>query len=472
MPRTAGRYFILQDKGVCMIDRILHSLILSLFLAGHSACGQPDESLWRLAFNSDWLGPVEAHFDVTLDGDTLVAVSRSGAVSALQSLPGDHDLSAGLVAFTAKQGEEGTFHGSFTAPWKEGVVSIRLEGDQASGKVEGGAFNGEISGKRVETAGRLRDYPRILQVFDEVVAAKVFEPAKLDDPSYIEFRRRLGDIAELAKDDLDLLFGFHWLWTNDPFSHFELKRSAQSAEELFAFFDNYRVGFEAASLRFDDDVAILKVATMTGADTIEQIEAAYDEIEAAGAQALIIDLRGNGGGAFAVKPLVGHVIDEPLDAGFFLSQRWSARYDRPPTADQVLAREPWQGWSILAFWHDVQEQGLLRLRFQPAEPHFDGEVYVLLDGRSASATELAADALRTAGATLVGQATAGEMLSQSFFDVAEEFTVSLPVADYYSLQHGRIEGVGVPVDIEADDAMDAARNAIATRSVVSYLGQR
>ena len=107
------------------------------------------------------------------------------------------------------------------------------------------------------------------------------------------------------------------------------------------------------------------------------------------------------------------------------------------------------------------------MQFQPVEPNFDGPVIVLLDERSASATELAADAFRASGlATLVGERTAGEMLSQSMFDVADGFLVSLPVADYYSVAHGRIEGAGVPVDIEAAsaDALDVAREILRKQS--------
>jgi C-terminal processing protease CtpA/Prc len=123
-----------------------------------------------------------------------------------------------------------------------------------------------------------------------------------------------------------------------------------------------------------------------------------------------------------------------------------------------MATPPWDGWSIIEFWRSVQDHELLRIQFQPAEPQFTGKVFVLLDRQSASATEMAADALRASGvATLIGETTAGEMLSQSFFDVADGFTISLPVADYYSLAHGRIEGAGVPVDIEAVDAMAVAR---------------
>lgn len=431
--------------------------LLSLFI-GQAAFGESDTSLWRVTFNTNWLGPMEAHIELTLDGSRMTAMSTSGAIALLQAIPGDQDLSAGLVAFVADNAEGKGYSGSFTAPWREGELSLIIDGDTLSGTVKGGAFDGELSGERVTHAERIRDYPAIIEQLDEVVAAKVFAPEKLNDSSYREFRAQLGKIAAAAQDDVDLLFGFHWLWKNDPFSHFQLKRSARSAEEIFGFFDSYRVGFDAATVEIDGDIAILKVATMMGADTIEQIEAAYDEIAASDARSLIIDLRGNGGGAFAVKPLVAHLISEPLDPGYFLSQLWSRTHDELPTNEQVMATPVWDGWSIIDFWRSVQQQDMLRIQFQPAAPRFTGKVYVLLDKQSASATELAADALRASGvATLIGETTAGEMLSQSFFDVAEGFTISLPVADYYSLAHGRIEGAGVPVDIESVDAMATAK---------------
>jgi len=444
--------------GASMIKSLIRILALLSLLASQAASGAHESSVWRVTFNTHWLGPMDAYIELTVDGDRLVGVSRSGAVDRLRTLPGDQDLSDGLVAFVAEQGEGNDFRGSFTAPWKEGTLSIVFDGDTLNGTVKGGAFDGDFSGERVSDSARIRNYPKILAQLDGVVAAKVFAPEKLNDPSYRAFRAQLGEIATVAQDDMDLLFGFHWLWKNDPFSHFQLKRSDRSAEEMFGFFDSYRVGFDAATVEIDGDLAILKVATMMGADTIEQIEAAYDKIAASDAKSLVIDLRGNGGGAFAVKPLVAHLISAPLDSGYFLSQLWSKEHDALPTTEQVMATPAWDGWSIIDFWRSVQEQDLLRIRFQPSAPRFAGKVFVLLDKRSASATELAADALRASGvATLIGETTAGEMLSQSFFDVAEGFTISLPVADYYSLTYGRIEGIGVPVDITSADAMATAK---------------
>jgi hypothetical protein len=434
-----------------------------LLLPATSLAGAAETSLWRVTFDTRWLGPMEAHVGITRADGELRGVSRSGAAAVLAELPGDHQVDDGLMVFEATETDGGELSGSFLAPWQEGKLTLKINGDALEGSVEGGAFAGTLSGRRVERAEPIRDYRAVLQAFDSVVAGKVFDPADLDAPGYRRFRDTMDRVVDVATDDLDVLFGFHLAWQNDPFSHFQLRRSAQTAEQMFAYFDSYRVGFEAATVEIDGDTAILKVRTMMGADTIEQIEAAFDTIAAAGCDVLVIDLRGNTGGAFAVKPLVEHVIDEPLEAGFFLSQVWTREHDAAPTREEVLAAPLWSGWSIVSFWQAVQERGITRVRFNPAEPNFDGEVYVLVDGESASATEMAADALRASGlATLVGERTAGEMLSQSLFDVTDGFIVSLPVADYYSIEHGRIEAVGVPVDVEASSAaaLDVAREMV------------
>lgn len=424
------------------------SMVLLIAIIDSNAA---EPSLWRVTLDSQPLGPVEFHLELTRDGDVLRARSLSATTGLLSELPGEHRVDEGLMVFTARFTEEGSYTGEVLAPWADGSIALDVDDQELSGTIDGGIFAGSISGKKVGTVQSIRDYPALLQEFDVVVATKVFAPDDLMTPGYREFRSAFGRLAEQATDDLDLLIGFRLLWKNDPFSHFQLRRSHQTAAEMFEHFDSYRVGFDAATVEFDGDTAILSVRTMMGADTIEQIEAAYARIAEERPDSLIIDLRGNGGGAFAVKPLVEHVIDKPVDAGYFISQVWNRSNDQLPTRDAVMSTEPWQGWSIIGFWNVVQSSDIVRVQFKPAEPNFDGPVYVLLDERSASATELAADALRSSGvATLVGKQTAGEMLSQSMFDVGDGFLVSLPVADYYSMASGRIEGHGVPVHVDSD----------------------
>jgi len=104
----------------------------------------------------------------------------------------------------------------------------------------------------------------------------------------------------------------------------------------------------------------------------------------------------------------------------------------------------------------VQAEPLTVVQFEPAEGGYTGPVYVLVGRRTASAAELAADALKSVPtATLIGHRTAGEMLSQMALDVGGGFQLSLPIADYYSLERGRIEGAGVTPDIQLRRGQDA-----------------
>jgi carboxyl-terminal processing protease len=301
------------------------------------------------------------------------------------------------------------------------------------------------------------DYVDVVAHISKTMRAYHYNPAELETPGYKRVEAAVAALAETAGSDEAFIAGFREIWKDGPFSHVELNPARGTADDLAAYLDNLRIGGGGAVLTWRGDDAILTVNTMMGLDTIEEIDAAYATIAEKGADSLIIDLRENGGGAFAVRPLVGHVIDQQFDAGGFVSQRWNAENHHAPTASDLKTVEPWEGWSIRAFWADVQEQPLTRLRFTPVEPVFEGPVYVLTSQRTASAAELAADALKISGrAVLIGETTAGEMLSQKIYDVPGGFHLSLPIADYYSAENGRIEGVGVAPDIETDAAMDTA----------------
>ena len=284
--------------------------------------------------------------------------------------------------------------------------------------------------------------------------------AKLEqDPAYAVITARVRELARTAGNREAFVDGFNRLWRDGPFSHVRLSIARSSAEQTAAYLDNLQVGRDQVSLEWRDRIAVLRVNTMMGTDTIEAIDAAFKDIADGNARGLIIDLRENDGGAFAVRPLVSHIVDEPLDSGAFVSRRWTTVNQGYPVPELVATRPPWDGWSIRAFWADLQSQDFLRIQFTPQSPGFDGKVYVLTSHRTASAAELAADALAAQeGVTLVGESTAGEMLSQSIFDLPRGLQLALPVGDYVSFRSGRIEGRGVTPEIQvpAADALNVA----------------
>lgn len=301
-------------------------------------------------------------------------------------------------------------------------------------------------------------YVEAALAINATMRANLYDPAELERPDYKDMESRLLDLARSSTTDEEFLAGFGSLWKSGPFSHVTLQPARHTAEETAAYLDTLRVG-DGAALSWQGDAAVLSVKTMMGLDTIEQIDAAYDEIARHGASRLVIDLRGNGGGAFAVVPLIEHVLSEPFDAGSFVARRWNAENDRAPTPADLQQIVPWTGWSIRSFWADVTYTPLTRIRFEPRPDPYTGPVFVLIDRQTASAAEMAADALKASGrARLIGETTAGQMLSQKMFDIPGGFQLSLPIADYYSTANGRIEGQGVTPDVPTSPglAMDIA----------------
>lgn len=296
----------------------------------------------------------------------------------------------------------------------------------------------------------------LIQVTDSIAKLMSefhYNPNELSSDEYLELNKAVKDLAKTAQSKQEFMDGFNTLWQDGPFSHVLLAISERSAGEMADFIDTLRVGDQSVTLEWKDTTAILTVNTMTGLDTFERIFEAYQEIANNDTNALIIDVRNNTGGTFAIVPLVSHVLTDSIDAGFFVSRKWWTNNSEIPEFADVQSLTPWQGWSIKSFWHDVQKEPLTRVKFGPMDPYFDGPVYLLTSNKSASATEFALDALaRVEKVTIVGQTTAGEMLSQKMYDLPLGFQLSLPIAEYYSTRIGRIEGKGIKPDIAVDPA--------------------
>lgn len=287
----------------------------------------------------------------------------------------------------------------------------------------------------------------------------LYDPQLINQPAYKAIEAKVAALASQALSRKDFVDGFNAIWLDGPFSHVVLAEAEGSAAEMAAYFDNMRVGGGAARLTWQDNTAILTVNTMMGLDTIEEVDAAYEEIAKRQPKALIIDLRANKGGAFASRAIISHVINTPFDAGVFMSRAWYVDHRTPPPFAQVSALNSWQGWTVSSFWADVEANALTRVQLQPKAPYFPGKIFVLVSHQTASAAELTADALRSSGrAVLIGETTSGAMLSQSPYDLPDGLQVFLPIADYYAHKTGRIEGKGLQPDvaIAAEEAMTKA----------------
>ena len=291
-------------------------------------------------------------------------------------------------------------------------------------------------------------FRKTAESINKTIRANHYRPAELESDAYHQIEKDVIALGEKATSADEFLSGFKAIWRNGPFSHVGLQKAQEPAAERIARLDALSVGPDAVTLAWQESVAVLTVNTMNGADTIKAIDAAYGQIVARKARKLIIDLRRNDGGAFAVVPLVGHLIEKPIDAGVFVVGSWYADHEHAPGPADFPNAKPWRGYSVKEFQADVLTRPLTSYRIDPMQPLFDGPVVVLTSARSISAAEIAADALKVTGrAKVVGEKTPGIVLSSKVFDVPGGFHLRVPIADYYSITGARLEGAGVVPDV-------------------------
>lgn len=304
-----------------------------------------------------------------------------------------------------------------------------------------------------------------------LMTSHLFNPALLQSPMARQHLLKQQQLAAESQDLGDFVGKFNQLWRDGPWSHMQLAPRRIPAAQMATFVNNMDAGPDAVQLRWIGTIPVLTVNTMMGKDTIQNIHQAFVQLQQTKAHQLIIDIRSNKGGAFAVKPLVEHLLTQPVEAGVFVSGQWYSQHQQAAPDFQEIANTPfWQQWDMQSFWQALLSQPLVRIRFSPAQPVFLGDVWLLTSHKTASAAEMAVAALQQANrVTVIGERTAGEMLSQTMFDLKGDLQLSLPIATYIAHQYGPIEGNGLEPDIHvpADQALQRALALAGQASAIS-----
>ncbi len=155
--------------------------------------------------------------------------------------------------------------------------------------------------------------------------------------------------------------------------------------------------------------------TLFGERTAAEVRSGLEELKTQGVNRLVIDLRGNGGGL--------------LDAAIAVTSLF--------LKDGNVVREVKRGG---------QE------RFYPVastrSPAHDWQLVVLVDGGTASASEIVAGALRDAGrAVLVGEKTFGKGSVQEVHQLPDGSSVHITVARWLTPNRSQIDKTGLQPDV-------------------------
>ena len=202
---------------------------------------------------------------------------------------------------------------------------------------------------------------------------------------------------------------------------------AREGESDYLTFDVERRTIEIATVEhrmLDGNIGYISIASFDDV-TVNQFLTALEDLENQGETALIIDLRNNGGGLVSSA---GSILDRLLPEGLIVY-----------TEDKYGNREELKS---------------------DAENYFDKPLAVLVNGNSASASEIFAGAVKDYGiGTLVGTQTFGKGIVQKVYPLSDGTAVKLTVSKYYTPKGNNIHGIGITPDVEVELDADVA-NAI------------
>jgi len=286
---------------------------------------------------------------------------------------------------------------------------------------------------------------------ERALRERLFDPALVDTPAFREYVSSLRRLAGVARDDIEFAFGAFAAARRLPVSHVGLSRRLERSPPPTSQPQRAFTLAEPAP-----GALLLRFASFGIEPGV--VDEAFEQIAARRPGALILDLRDNPGGTYVSMRVAAHLLDTPRPAGVLFG---------PDARAQVLDGdlEAFPRVSELAsvsdLRHLVHRHGAIVAVVRPVrENRFSGPLVVLINRRTASAAEPLAELLQRAGrAVLVGQRTAGMMLSSDQVDVGQGWVLTLPALDYVTINGRRIEGRGVSPDVTTPDRQ-AVRRAI------------
>jgi C-terminal processing protease CtpA/Prc len=352
----------------------------------------------------------------------------------------------GGVKFSAAELKDQKLTLKGTSTYGPIVITARIEGARMKGEWRAGSDGGQITGERerTDTSVALR-----LQIFEEAWQAVLRE---YYDPSYGNLdwravRERYLPRARSLPDDAALFALVNQMLSELKSSHVQFTMGT-SEESTGAKADAAKV-IEWRVL--SPHAGYIKIASFQdGPELRGLIDRAFDDLGKL--PALLIDLRGNGGGTLGPAMRLGdHLLDSSQPLGFFAT-RLGLERGGVATIDQLNpANAPvYTAYDVNGFYSMLRESGTAALvaggRVQPA---YRGKVMILINKATASAAEAFVAVMQEQGrAVLIGpRATAGKMLSARNVNLSDGWVLELPEADFRTRKGVRLEGKGVAPDI-------------------------
>lgn len=318
-----------------------------------------------------------------------------------------------------------------------------------------------LSAQTTEHDPRRAMVEQILTISEQVIP----NPAWLESEAWQSFSSELRSPAMLALDEEDFARTFNQAAADLPFTHYRLERRRNEPSPG----DDHQSPTGLALTKAEHGTAILRIdhLAMPG----EVMTAMVEQLRAGDYRHLVLDFRTTPGGSFPAGIALGRFLsDQPVDTGVYLTRHWFMRHGGYPGPDTIAKIAPLETLNLEAFARQLQQHGVLRIVVPGhKEPIFEGQLYVLTSRNTASAAEPFVERVgrHPERVTVIGETTAGAMLSGEHFPLNEHWQLFAPVADYMTSEGKRLDGVGVRphIEISADRALEKALSLIEERSL-------
>jgi hypothetical protein len=288
----------------------------------------------------------------------------------------------------------------------------------------------------------LNNYNAVCDSMIAVTQSKIYKPQLTNSPKWQNFCKNMKEKSPFIYDDLEFMILFFMQARNVSFSHFMITKSAIDLEQTI---ENPQI----QATKFNDSVVVLKFETLSG--KISEIDSIFEQYKSFNIK--IIDFRNTPGGNFKTTyKIASHLLCRPVEAGAFVSrERYSDNFSKEFLAQFYTLKEE----EISKFSDILLEKQAINITLYPKNncDQSKQRLYVLTNNKTASACEPLVYGLKNIPNTIVvGEHTAGSILSPTIFDIGNNFFLIVPTSDYITADGKSLDGVGISPTIKQKSA--------------------
>jgi len=295
----------------------------------------------------------------------------------------------------------------------------------------------------------------------ELAETKISNPAFLETDAWHNFETVLNSDEFKVMKDKDFYKAFNKASEALPFTHFYL-RSNRPAQTSSKNIKTKAVLDPFTFKNIDSKTGLITISRF--ASNATQMVKVVEEASAKNYENLIIDLRGNRGGTLDAAVILGRFLtSDHIDAGVYINRSWFETENRYPTSDDIKTFPFLMDMSYKGFMTISKEKAFRMVLPPHTKPTFKGNIYILTDNYTASTCEPLVYILkRKKNVKIIGETTAGAMMSGQSFKLNNEVSIFIPVTDYMTFDGIRLDKLGIEPHIktESDQALKRALSII------------